>query len=86
VDLLDPIQPVTPEMSPEALKARHGSQLSFHGGLDLQRLLPYGTAEEVRAEARRYCEALGAGGGYILAPAHLFQPDIPPGNILAMYE
>ena len=52
----------------------------------MQRLLPHGTPDEVRAEVRRYCETLGAGGGYILAPAHLFQPDVPPENVLAVYE
>ena len=36
--------------------------------------------------ARRYCEVLGAGGGYVLAPAHLFQPDVPPENVLAVYR
>ena len=41
---------------------------------------------EVRAEARHYCQVLGQGGGYILSPAHLFQPDVPPENILAMYD
>jgi uroporphyrinogen decarboxylase len=73
-------------MSPESLQADFGGQIAFHGGLDMQRLLPRGTPEEVRAEARRYCEILGANGGYILSPAHLFQPDVPPANIVAMYE
>ncbi|MCL2347357.1 MAG: hypothetical protein FWC50_03750 [Planctomycetaceae bacterium] len=85
VDLLDPIQPVT-GMEPETLKAEFGDRLAFHGGIDMQRLLPFGTPDEVRHTARKYCETLGAGGGYILAPAHLFQPDIPPENILAVYK
>ena len=58
----------------------------FHGGIDMQQLLPNGTPEQVRREVRRYCDILGRGGGYILAPAHLFQPDVPPENILACYE
>ncbi len=86
IDVLDPIQPVGPEMQPEVLKAKFGDQLSFHGGLDMQRLLPHGTATQVMAEARRYCEVLGARGGYILGPAHLFQPDVPPENVLAVYQ
>lgn len=86
VDILDPIQPAGPEMQPESLKARFGDRLSFHGGMDMQRLLPHGTVDEVRVEARRYCEILGAGGGYILGPAHLFQPDVPPENVLAVYD
>ena len=86
VDVLDPIQPTGPEMQPEGLKRDFGARLSFHGGIDMQNLLPKGTPEEVAAEARRYCEVLGAGGGYILGPAHLFQPDVPPENILAVYR
>jgi uroporphyrinogen decarboxylase len=85
VDVLDPIQPATPDMAPEHLKAKYGDRLSFHGGIDMQRLLPFGKPEQVRAEARRYCEVLGRGGGYILGPAHFFQPDVPPENVLAVY-
>ena len=86
VDVLDPIQPAGPDMQPENLKERFGGHLCFHGGIDMQNLLPHATPEEVEAQARRYCEVLGAGGGYILAPAHLFQPDVPPQNVLALYR
>lgn len=85
IDVLDPIQPTGPEMAPEGLKRDFGGQLTFHGGMDMQTLLPTGTPAQVQAEARRYCEVLGAQGGYILGPAHLFQPDVPPENILAVY-
>lgn len=86
VDVLDPIQPVCPALAPERLKASYGQQLSFHGGIDMQKLLPFGTPATVQAEARRYCETLGQRGGYILGPAHLFQPDVPPENVLAVYD
>jgi len=86
VDVLDPIQPVNSDMQPQHLKAAFGNQISFHGGIDMQRLLPHGTTEQVAAETRRYCEVLGRGGGYILGPAHLFQPDVPPQNIFALYQ
>lgn len=86
VDVLDPIQPTGPEMAPEGLKRDFGGQLCFHGGMDMQQLLPYGTPAQVETEARRYGEVLGTGGGYILGPAHLFQPDVPPENILAVYR
>jgi uroporphyrinogen decarboxylase len=85
VDVLDPIQPVGPEMQPEFLKRSFGSRLCFHGGLDMQHLLTHGTPAQVAAQARRYCDVLGAQGGYVLGPAHLFQPDVPPENILAVY-
>ncbi len=86
IDVLDPIQPAGPEMRPESLKREFGDRLCFHGGIDMQELLPKGSPAQVEAEARRYCEVLGAGGGYILGPAHLFQPDVPPENIVAMYR
>lgn len=86
VDVLDPIQPTGPQMAPEGLKHDFGDRLSFHGGIDMQNLLPKATPAEVAEEARRYCEVLGQGGGYILGPAHLFQPDVPPENILAVYR
>ncbi len=86
VDVLDPIQPVGPFMAPESLKTQFGDRLAFHGGIDMQRLLPFGEPSQVAAEVRRYCTVLGEGGGYILAPAHLFQPDVPPENIFAMYR
>jgi uroporphyrinogen decarboxylase len=86
VDVLDPIQPVGLAMAPERLKAEFGERLCFHGGIDMQRLLPHGTPDEVRAEAQRYVDVLGRDGGYILGPAHLFQPDVPPENVLAVYR
>ncbi len=85
IDVLNPIQPTGPDMSPESLQSAFGGQVVFHGGIDMQRLLPRGTPEQVTAEARRYCTTLGNQGGYILAPAHRFQPDVPPENIVAMY-
>ena len=83
VDVLDPIQPVNANMRPESL-AKYKGRICFHGGMDVQGLLPTATGAEIRAQARRYFDALGP--GYILAPTHLFQPDIPPENILAVYE
>jgi uroporphyrinogen decarboxylase len=86
VDVLDPIQPIGPSMQPENLRAAFGEKLCFHGGIDMQQLLPHGDLEEIRACVQRYSEVLGKDGGYILAPAHLFQPDVPPENVLAVYE
>jgi len=86
VDVLDPIQPCAPEMQPARLSAAFGDRLCFHGGIDVQRLLPSGSPAEVREAVERECRLLGVGGGYILGPAHLFQPDTPPANIQAFYE
>ncbi len=86
VDVLDPIQPTCADMQPENLKRAFGDRLIFHGGIDMQNLLPGATPARVEAEVRRYCEVLGTGGGYILGPAHLFQVDVPPENVLAVYR
>ena len=85
IDVLNPIQPTGPDMTAESLKAGFGGRVVFHGGIDVQHLLPHGKPDEVAAVARQYCATLGEQGGYILAPAHRFQPDVPPDNVLAMY-
>ena len=83
IDILNPIQPLGPEMSPESLKSYSG-QICFHGGIDIQHLLPQGTVDEVQKEVRRYAKAFDT--GYIACPAHLFQPDTPAENIIAFYK
>ena len=85
IDILDPLQPAGPEMAPERLEEEFGGKVAFHGGIDIQGVLPRGRPEDVRAEVRRYCAAFES-GGYILGPSHFFQPDIPPENILAVYD
>ena len=86
VDVLDPIQTQAAGMVPRELKALFGDELSFHGAIDTQTTLPFGTVEDVRQEVRERIEVLGRGGGYILAPTHNIQPDTPVERILAMYE
>jgi uroporphyrinogen decarboxylase len=80
-DILDPIQPVTENMFPENL-AKYKDSICFHGGIDVQNLLPSATAEMIRAYVKRCGDALCP--SYILAPTHYFQPDIPPENIIAV--
>ena len=86
VDILDPIQSVTPEMTPENLKEKFSERICFHGGIDVQTLLTHGTPDEVKKGIERYLNVFGNDGGYICSPSHLFQPDIPPENIKAFYE
>ena len=86
LDILDPIQPRAAGMDPVVLKERFGDRLTFHGGIDEQHLLPHGTAEEVRKEVVRLMEVLGGDGAYIVCPAHAFQPDTPPDNVMAIYD
>lgn len=86
LDILDPIQPRAKGMEPDGLKQDFGKQLAFHGGIDLQQTLPFGTPEEVKAEVKRYIQALAPGGGYIVAPAHNVQNDVPPVNLVAIRD
>ncbi len=86
IDIIDPIQPRAAEMNSADLKAKFGDILSFHGGIDIQQVLPFGTKEEIEAEVRTRMSDLGPGGGYILAPAHNVQADVKPENILCMID
>jgi uroporphyrinogen decarboxylase len=86
IDILDPIQPHCEGMELYGLKRDFGDQLVFHGAIDTQKALPFGTPEEVTAETLRCIDALGRGGGYILAPVHNVQADVPPENLIAMCE
>jgi len=86
IDLLNPIQWRCGGMEREALKRDFGAKVVFHGGMDNQRTLPFGTVEDVRQEVLDNLRLLGAGGGYILAPCHNIQALTPPENIVAMYE
>jgi uroporphyrinogen decarboxylase len=86
VDILNPIQTSAQGMDPAALKREFGQQLIFHGGIDVQQMLPWATPARVREEVRRIVAILGQGGGYIFAPSHNIQADVPPENVLVMYE
>ena len=68
------------------LKAEFGDRLTFWGAIDTNHVLPHGSAEDVRQEVRRRILDLGPGGGYVVCPVHNIQPEVPPENIVAMYE
>ncbi|HOF18332.1 MAG TPA: uroporphyrinogen decarboxylase family protein [Phycisphaerae bacterium] len=79
----NPFQPEV--MNVWELLPRYRGRLAFHGGLSTQKTLPYGTADDVRDETRRLL-ALGADGGYIFAPAHAVEGDVPLENMLAFID
>jgi uroporphyrinogen decarboxylase len=85
VDILNPIQPLCPGMESDMLKKKYGDKLCFHGGIDLQKALP-GTKEDTISEVKRCIKSLAPGGGYLLAPANHIQNDVPPENVLVLYE
>ena len=86
LDILYPVQPKAWGMDHRELKAEYGPRLAFWGGIDVQQVLPFGTAEDVRRCVRERIEILGAGGGYILSSSHNLLKAFPLENILAMYD
>jgi uroporphyrinogen decarboxylase len=86
IDVLDPVQWRCKGMEREGLKRDFGEDLVFHGAMDNQYTLAFGSVDAVRAEVVDNIDILGAGGGYILGPCHNLQPVSPIENVIAMYE
>jgi len=81
VQIHNPVQTSARNMEPEKLKA-HKPGMAFLGGIDLQYILPFGSAEEVKAFVKRLIINLAPGGGYIFAPCHTLPPDCKPENLI----
>jgi uroporphyrinogen decarboxylase len=87
LDILNPVQVSAAGMDSAELKREFGKDLVFWGGgVDTQRVLPYGTPEEVRTEVRRRLEDLSPGGGFVFNPVHNIQSDVPTQNLTTMWE
>jgi uroporphyrinogen decarboxylase len=86
LDVLQSLQPEAAGMALADLKARCGDRLCFHGGLSIQRTLPFGTADQIRAQVRRIAEQAGGDGGYIFCTAHNIQADTPVENVGVLLE
>lgn len=86
IDALNPIQVSAEDMDTKKLKREFGNKIAFWGGVDSQRVLPFGTRNDVRKEVKGRIDDLGPGGGYILAAVHNIQAEVPPENILALFE
>jgi hypothetical protein len=86
-DILNPVQCSATGMDPEQLKANFGDRLVFWGGgVDTQRVLPFGTAAEVRDQVLRRCEIFAPGGGFVFNTIHNIQAKTPVENIIAMLD
>jgi uroporphyrinogen decarboxylase len=83
LNMFNPFQPEVMDIF--TLKQRYHRRLAFHGGMSIQRVLPFGTPQEVRCATRRLIE-MGLEGGYVFAPAHSVPADVPPPNLVAMME
>lgn len=84
VDILNPVQPEC--MDPLEIKEKFGGRLSFWGTVGTQRTMPFGSTEEVKAVCLQMIEKVGKGGGFLLAPAHVLEPEVPWDNIETFVE
>lgn len=85
IEVLNPIQWRCPGMEREGLAANYGKKLIFHGAIDNQQTLPFGTVEDVRQEVRD-CARIFKGCRWICGPCHNIQAVTPTANVVAMYE
>ena len=87
IDILNPVQFTAANMNLKELKQEFGRDLSFWGaGVDTQGVLGSGTPEEVREDVKCNIEALAPDGGFVFATVHDIQANVPPENIMAMWE
>jgi uroporphyrinogen decarboxylase len=87
VDVLNPVHVSAKGMDPAALKRDFGRDITFWGGgVETQHVLPHGTPDEVRRDVRRNVEALMPGGGFVFNTVHNIQAEVPPENVMAMWE
>jgi uroporphyrinogen decarboxylase len=86
-DAINPVQVSARGMDSAELKKRFGDRILFWGGgCDTQRILPSGSPEDVRKEVRMRIEDLAPGGGFVFNQVHTIQADVPPENIIAMFD
>lgn len=86
-DILNPVQINAKDMDSRVLKEQFGDQLVFWGGgIDTQRVLAFGTKEEVRRQVMEQCEILGKDGGFVFNTVHNIQANVPVENVITMIE
>jgi len=86
-DIINPVQTTCKGMAAEGLKADFGNDVCFWGGgCDTKAVLPQGTPAEVKDHVKRRLEILMPGGGFVFNPVHNILPEVPPQNIVAMFE
>ncbi len=86
VEIINPVQPTCAGMDTRFLKREYGGSVTFWGSVDTQQVLPFGTLEQVAGEVRRRIDDLAPGGGFVLAAVHNIQPEVPPENIVTMFD
>ena len=87
IDIINPVQTNCLNMEPEKLKNEFGNEIVFWGGgMDPRAILNGGSPEDVRKETRRRLEIFAPAGGFVFNNIHNIMPDVPPENILAMFD
>jgi len=87
IEVINPVQTTCRNMEPERLKREFGRDITFWGGgCDTRSVLPTGTPAEVKEHVKRRLEILAPGGGFVFNTVHNILSDVPPQNIVAMYE
>lgn len=86
-DIINPVQINAKDMGSRRLKEEFGSQLTFWGGgVDTQKILPFGTPDEIRRHVMGQCEILGRDGGFVFNAVHNVQANVPVDNVVAMFD
>ena len=86
-DVLNPVQCSATGMDPVTLKEKYGKDIVFWGGgIDTQKLLPFGTPDQVREQVKQRCEIFGRDGGFVFNSIHNLQANTPIDNLVAMIE
>ncbi len=87
VEVLNPVQTSAAKMDPRRLKKEFGDKLTFWGGgCDTQQMLPNATPDEIERHVRERIEIFAPGGGYVFNQIHNVQADVPPENVVAMFD
>lgn len=86
LDILNPLQPDCARMDYRRIKEQYGDKICFHGGISIQKTMPYGSPQDVRNEVKDRVEKLAGNGGYIFCTAHNIQADTPIENIIALFD
>ena len=87
MDIINPVHINAAGMGPAQLKTDFGHEITFWGGgVDAQNILPYDSPKKVKEDVKRNLAALMSGGGYVFTSIHNIQAEVPPSNIMAMWE
>ena len=86
VNILNALQPAAKDMDLKKLKDVYGNEICFFGGLDIQKILPFGSLEDIENEVKRIISSAAKGGGFIFAGAHNIQPDTSVEKVVNLFQ